>query len=62
MAKSLFNISFPFLFFSSITKVEYRKISHDKSQSHKMCDDSHRMVMLHMESQVTVIAYNKEVS
>ena len=36
-AKSLFNISFSFLFFSFsfITKVEYGKISHDKSQSHK---------------------------
>jgi len=35
MAKSLFNISFPFLFFSFITKVEHGKIACDKSQSHK---------------------------
>ena len=34
-AKLLFNISFSFLFFSLITKVEHGKVSCDKSQSHK---------------------------
>jgi len=36
---------FLFLFFSFITKVEYGKILHDKSQSHKGCDNGHVTVM-----------------
>jgi len=61
MAKLLFNISFSFLFFSFITKVEHRKILRDKSQSHK------GVTMItewscHMRSQVTVTTCDKRVS
>jgi len=44
MAKSLFNFSFSFLFFSLITKVKCGKVSCDKSWSHKRCDNGHRML------------------
>ena len=50
-AKSLFNISFSFLFFSFITKVKHGKISCDMSQSHRM-----------VTVMVTVIICDKEVS
>jgi len=61
MAKSLFNISFPFLFFSFITKVECGKISHDKSQSHRVTEMSCH-IHVTIKSQVTVTVCDRGVS